>query len=277
MIFPGMDPYLEAPLLWPGIHMALIVYLRDQLQPLIRPRYLAAIEERVYLERPDRDRIPDVRVHQHRPDAPRGAVAVAESDAPILMQVPRREVHEGYIAVLDVQSGGRVVTVMEVLSPTNKYAGPGRDSYLAKQEEILRGSVHLVEIDLLRTGPHVLAVPEYAARREAEYDYLVCVNRAKEPRDTYEIYPRRLRERLPPLRVPLAESDPDVVLDLQAAVAKVYEAGSRPPPLRPAVCTVVVGGRSGLGGPTDRRGAAEPQRRLTAASFLSPRRLRRSR
>jgi Protein of unknown function (DUF4058) len=77
----------------------------------------------------------------------------------------------------------------------------------------------------LRSGPHVLAVPEYAARREAEYDYLICVNRAKEPRDTYEIYPRRLRERLPRLGVPLAESDPDVVLDLQAVVAKVYEAG----------------------------------------------------
>jgi hypothetical protein len=142
------------------------------------------------------------------------------------MQVPRRDIHEGYIAVLDGQSGERVVTVIEVLSPTNKYAGPGRVSYLAKQEEILRGPVHLIEIDLLRAGPHVLAIPEYAARREAEYDYLVCVNRAKESRDTYEFYPRRLRQRLPRLRVPLADGDPDVVLDLQAAVAKVYEAGS---------------------------------------------------
>jgi len=193
MIFPGMDPYLESPLLWPGIHMALVVYVHDQLQPLIRPRYLAAIEERVYLERPDRDRIPDVRVHHHRPDAARGAVALAESDAPILMQVPPRDIHEAYIAVLDRQSGERVVTVIEVLSPTNKYAGPGRISYLAKQEEILCGPIHLVEIDLLRAGPHVLAIPEYVARREAEYDYLICVNRAKESRDVYEFYPRCLR------------------------------------------------------------------------------------
>jgi hypothetical protein len=226
MIFPGMDPYLESPLLWPGIHASLIVYFRDQLQPLIRPRYLATIEERVYLERPNRDVIPDLRVHRHRPDAARGAVALAERDAPVLVHSPPRDVHETYVAILDRQSGERVVTVIEVLSPTNKYAGPGRTSYLAKQEEILRGPVHLVEIDLLRSGPHVLAVPEYAARREAEYDYLVCVSRAPEPRITFELYPRRLRERLPRLGVPLAESDPDVVLDLQAAVAKVYEAGS---------------------------------------------------
>jgi Protein of unknown function (DUF4058) len=216
MIFPGMDPYLESPLLWSGVHAALVVYLRDQLQPLIRPRYLATIEERVYLEGPDRDMIPD---------APWVAVAPAGSDAPILMQIPSSDVHETYVAILERQPGERVVTVIEVLSPTNKYAGPGRTSYLAKQEEMLRGPVHLVEIDLLRAGPHVLAVAEYAARREAEYDYLVCVSRAPEPRITFELYPRRLRERLPRLGVPLAESDPDAVLDLQAAVAKVYEAG----------------------------------------------------
>ena len=119
-----------------------------------------------------------------------------------------------------------MVTVIEVVSPTNKYAGPGRISYLAKQDEVLRGPTHLVEIDLLRTGPHVLAVLEVAARSAVEYDYLICVNRALDARDTFELYPRRLRERLPRLRVPLAGSDPDVVLALQAAVARVHDAGS---------------------------------------------------
>lgn len=226
MIFPGMDPYLESPQLWPGVHSRLIVYIADLLQPLLRPRYLAAIEERIYLEAPGRDVIPDVRVHHHRPDAPGPAVAVAECDAPVLVRAPPRDVHETYVAILDGQSGERVVTVIEVVSPTNKYAGPGRVSYLAKQDEVLRGPTHLVEIDLLRTGPHVLAVPEYAARAAAEYDYCVCVNRGREARDAYELYPRRLRERLPRLRVPLAGADPDVVLDLQGAVAKLYDAGS---------------------------------------------------
>ena len=60
MIFPGMDPYLENPRLWPGVHHALVVYIRDYLRPLITPRYIAAIEERVYVEGPNREIIPDV-------------------------------------------------------------------------------------------------------------------------------------------------------------------------------------------------------------------------
>ena len=151
-IFPGMDPYLEAGALWPGLHAALIVYIRDQLQPLLRPRYLASIEERVYLESPR----PRHRSGRPRSSSPAGrpapAVAVLEADAPVVVHAPPRDVHETYVAVLDRQSGERVVTVIEVVSPTNKYAGPGRTSYLAKQDEILRGPVHLVEIDLLRTG-----------------------------------------------------------------------------------------------------------------------------
>jgi hypothetical protein len=225
MIFPGMDPYLENPQLWPGVHTSLIVYLRDQLQPRIRPRYLAVIEERVYLEGPDRQIIPDVRLQQQRPQAAAASVALAECDAPVRVRVSTQEVHEAFVAILDRHAGQRVVTVIEVVSPTNKYAGPGRVSYVEKQGEVLGGPVHLVEIDLLRGGPHVLAVPERTARAEADYDYLVSVNRAVERRDLFELYPRRLRERLPRVRVPLAGDDPDVPLDLQALIAQVYEAG----------------------------------------------------
>src|SRR5205823_5222844 len=60
MIFPGMDPYLEDPQLWPGVHSRLIVYTADRLQPALRPRYVAAVEERVYLQGPDREVVPDV-------------------------------------------------------------------------------------------------------------------------------------------------------------------------------------------------------------------------
>src|SRR4051812_30728357 len=108
MIFPGMDPYLENPQLWPGVHAALIVYTHDHLQPQLRPRYLAVIEERVYLEGPDREIIPDVRVQRHRPGAPGPAVALAECDDPVLVRVPTLEVHETYVAILDRQSAQRV-------------------------------------------------------------------------------------------------------------------------------------------------------------------------
>src|SRR4051812_3887600 len=128
MIFPGMDPYLEDPRVWPEVHSSLIVYIRDHLRPLLRPKYVASIEERVYIEGPDREIRPDVLVKRPRVvRGPRGGVAVLEADAPVVVEAPPpEEVHETYVAILDLQSGQRVVTVIEVVSPSNKHAGPGR-------------------------------------------------------------------------------------------------------------------------------------------------------
>ncbi len=225
-IFPGMDPYLEDPQLWPGVHSRFVVYLADQLQSMIRPRYIAAVEERVYVEGPEREIIPDVSLRRNRPVHTESAVALADADTPVVIQIPELEVHESYVAILDRQTGLRVVTVLEVVSPANKHPGPGRVSYLAKQKEVLSSDTHLVEIDLLRTGPHVVAVPEWIARGKAAYDYLVCVNPTGGLRDRFELYPFRLRDRLPRIRVPLADDDPDVPLDLQAVLAHTYDAGS---------------------------------------------------
>ena len=223
MIFPGMDPYLENSQLWPGVHSALVVYFRDQLQPLLRPRYVAAIEERVFVEGPQRQIVPDVWLKRTEQGP---SVAVAVADEPVVVQIPALEIHESYIEILDRHSGQNVVTVIEVVSPANKYPGPGQESYLAKQGEVRGSTAHLVEIDLLRAGHHVLAAPEWAAREQGPYDYLVCVNRARPLRDLFDLYLRRLRDCLPRIRIPLAGDDPDVRLDVQAAVAKVYEAGS---------------------------------------------------
>jgi hypothetical protein len=134
--------------------------------------------------------------------------------------------HESYLEILDRHSGQRVVAVLEVLSPANKYAGPGRDSYVAKQRQVLASQAHLLEIDLLRLGPYTIVVPEWIARQHATYDYLICVNRAEGLRDRFRLYLRQLRQRLPRIRVPLADGDPDVVLDVQVVVAQTYEAGS---------------------------------------------------
>ena len=226
MIFPGMDPYLEDPRLWPGVHSRVVVYFADQLQLRLGPRYVAAVEERVFLEGPDREVVPDVWIRKTRDAEEGGVVAVAEIDAPTRVHVEGLEAHESYIEILDLQSGKRVVTVIEVVSPANKFPGKGRQSYEEKQHEGLQSATHLVEIDLLRAGQHVVAVPEWRIRGGQPYDYLVCVNRAQGLRDWYELYPRRLRERLPRIGVPLAGDDPDVPLDVQAAIAQVYDAGS---------------------------------------------------
>lgn len=237
--FPGMNPWLEHPQLWSGVHSSLIVYLRDQLNPTLRPRYIAAVEERVFVEGPDRRVIPDVwirKTHRSRPspeDSAEGGVAVAVAveaeteDEPVIVVSPGLEVHETYIEILDLHANKRLVTVIELVSPTNKTAGPGRDSYRAKQLEVLKSDVHLVEIDLLRDGSHVLAVPEELARARCgdNYDYLTCVTRAIGLREQHELYASRLPQRLPRIRIPLAGNDPDVRLDIQKEIDRLIDLG----------------------------------------------------
>jgi hypothetical protein len=223
MIFPGMDPYLELPAVWTDFHSRLIVYLAEHLRPLLRPRYIASVQTRVYIEGADQERIPEVAIRQTLVDRPHAAAAVLEADAPIEIQVQELEVEETYLDIVDLEMNQRVVTVLEVVSPTNKYSGTGRDGYVAKQVEVRRSDSHLVEIDLLRTGPHVVAVPERLARGLGAYDYLVCVNRAEDKRSRYQLYLRRVRERLSRFRCPLAAGDDDVIVDLQAVLEHTYE------------------------------------------------------
>jgi hypothetical protein len=110
----------------------------------------------------------------------------------------------------------RLVTAIEVLSPTNK-RGEGREEYLAKRRRILLSTAHLLEIDLLRKGQRV-------PMREALPDaaYFVFLSRA-EARPATECWPIKLGDPLPAIPVPLLDGDPDVPLDLQEALTKVYD------------------------------------------------------
>jgi hypothetical protein len=218
-----MDPYLEHPVIWESVHARLINALAEQLQPLIEPRYVTSIEERVFVEGPQR-RIPDVWLKKSPVSAGQVAAASPHKRAAIV-EIEPLEVREGRIEILDATAELRLVTVIELASPTNKHRGPGRRSYRKKQKEILRSDCHLVEIDLHRTGRHVLSVPHWRVLQEfPQYDYLACVNRAP-ARHRFELYPMRLREPLGVIDIPLASPDPDVPLDLQAAMNRVYRFG----------------------------------------------------
>jgi Protein of unknown function (DUF4058) len=206
MPFPGIDPYLEHPVLWEGIHARLIVAFANQLQPQLDPRYVASVEERVFIEGPQR-RIPDVWIQKTRDDGGAAAMAAPDADTAVVLEVETLEIHETRIEILDVYNGMRLVTMIEVVSPTNKVSGPGRDSYRAKQKEALARDCHLVEIDLLRRGRHVLSIPKWRTAEVRPYDYLACVSRSQQ-RNRFELYARRLRDRLPRIKVPLAEPDP---------------------------------------------------------------------
>lgn len=218
--FPGMDPYLENPDLWRDFHHSMITYIRDQLQPKLRPKYLARTEERVFVAEADRYVYPDVAVLRE----PRAIYDAGSTTAePLMVERQSDPIHEGIITILAADNG-QLVTAIEVLSPTNKMAGDGRSQYLQKRREVLRSYANMVEIDLLKEGARVTQeVRDKQGVRD--YRYVISVSRAQK-RSLFEMYPLALRDRLPIFRIPLKGDDPDVLLDLQAVFAQAYENGA---------------------------------------------------
>ena len=106
--FPGMNPYLESPTFWRGVHASLIVYAREALQPQIRPRYRVDIEERVYIEVAERHIYPDITISKPPTYSLRseGSVAVLEYDAPaVVITVVCETVHEPSLVIVERDSG----------------------------------------------------------------------------------------------------------------------------------------------------------------------------
>ena len=129
--------------------MGLIEALRDDLAPRLRPRYRVKVEVRTYLAEPDKLTfigVPDVGAI--RINEPPVTYAVPERPRVVEVPVPDR-IEEGYLVVQEVMSG-EVITVVELLSPTNKRPGEGRRKYETKRLAVLGSRTHLVEIDLIR-------------------------------------------------------------------------------------------------------------------------------
>ena len=240
--FPGMDPYLEQRRR--SVHHALITYARDQLRPKLPRELRATIEERVFVETDEdgREIYPDVHVVEYparqagsEQAAEESSVAVAE---PIVVHLAREPASQGYIEIVDVASGNRVVTVIEFVSPTNKLPGAGRRLYRKKQKEVIASGASLVEIDLNRSGRRSLAAPTSLLRPAERAVYMACIRRGWKP-DVAELYPLHLAEPLPSIRIPLRQTDADVTLNLQALIDQCYENGGydtidyRQPPLPP--------------------------------------------
>lgn len=231
--FPGMDPYLENPALWPDVHHRLISTAARALAPQLRPKYLVRVEVRVYVtDESDPSRpavIPDLRVvvaprPRRRPALGRTArtagalVAVPDEVEPVEgTMVMEEEVREASLKIIDATSHS-VVTVLEFLSPSNKVTGGrGRESYAGKRAMVMASESNLVEIDLLREGRRF--GPQEAL---PPHDYLAHVSRAdRRPKAT--LWPIRLDQRLPSIPIPTRTDGPTGSLDLQAVLDAVYE------------------------------------------------------
>jgi hypothetical protein len=222
-----MDPYLEEPLTWRTVHGALLTNLMSQLNATLPEGLMAVIEDRVVIST-QRSINPDVSILRFStaPNRPqiRGGTATlvaAEADPAFYvrheMPLPQR-----HVAIRTVR--GELVTVIEVLSPTNKRSGKDRAEYKNKQAELLASDVHLLEVDLLRGGEYTVAVSKEDVDANSEWDYLVSLHYGGTGEE-YEFWPISLRRRLPRVYVPLTDGLPNQVIDLQAALSLTYDDG----------------------------------------------------
>lgn len=228
--FPGMDPYLEDPYTWPTVHHQLTVELMGALNERITPSYFAQIELRVYKsDQDDPGRkliVPDVRVlrgeGRRRPRAglPAAPAGAAVCEPVTVVTVIAEEVREAFVRIVERESR-KVVTIIEVLSPSNKVAGSrGRADFLMKRTATLNSATNWVEIDLLRAGEPVHAEEPYP-----ECEYAVHVSKVAD-RPTGRIWPIRVTQRLPVIPIPLRGADPDVEIDLQSLFDSAYDRGA---------------------------------------------------
>jgi len=223
-----MDPYIEAFGPWRDFHHRFNVYMCDALQPLVRPKYRVRVEERVLFGSGERWGYPDASIVRESAEAyATAAIAAGEYDPPVVIQAPPppEAPHQVFLQIILPGPEAKVVTVIEMLSPSNKTLGAARRKYTLKQAEIMLSNVNLVEIDLLLEGAHVAAVPKKELANLDAFDYLVSVNRPAD-RDQFELYPTLLSQRLPRIAAPLLPDDEDVALNLQAVFNQTYDNGA---------------------------------------------------
>ena len=128
------------------------------LQPVLRPKYAALVQDRLYVVEAERPIWPDLAVVKTRSSQTAPAVPVAVLDEPVIFEMSSEEMREPYIEIVET-AGNRLITAIEVLSPDNKLPGEGRRQYLKKRKEIRANRANLVEIDLLRAGRTTFKIP----------------------------------------------------------------------------------------------------------------------
>ncbi len=226
--FPGMDPFLERH--WQDVHSTFMVYAKQRLNHQLPTELLARVEESLAVETDDeRIRVvyPDISVVEQQTFQPKGLesepASVAVTD-PFEVPLPIEAPTQRRLEIIDSGSGNRVVTVIELLSPVNKSMPAGRAAYRKKQSEYIQGMVNLVEIDLLRSGEFVLAMPEGEWPLVHQAPYKICIRRVKRPWVAAGIG-IQLQDRLPNIAIPLRLQDRDVVLELQPIMDDCYRDG----------------------------------------------------
>ena len=222
--FPGMDPYLEDPIFWSSFHNRFLVAIADTIAPHLQPKYYVEIEARTYLDNGEDEvliGIPDsvvlARTQPSRALVSQSSSSTAVQTKPQKVQIPiDLERKERYLQVREIGTDA-VITAIELLSPTNKRTGEGRDAYKEKRRSILSSHSHLVELDFLRSGN-----PMTMRGVTGRIDYRILVSRANH-RPTADLYGFTLRDPIPTFSLPLQEPDESLAVDLQTIFNGVYD------------------------------------------------------
>jgi hypothetical protein len=128
------------------------------------------------------------------------------------------EFREAFIEISTLSPERKLVTTIEVLSPSNKRPGTeGWRQYLRKRQAHLDREANLVEIDLLRGGQRMPMREEWPA---SPYYVLTCWKRSA---PACKVWPAFFDRPLPKLCVPLTPPDADLTLDLQPMVDLIYD------------------------------------------------------
>src|ERR1700678_1922684 len=101
--FPGMNPYIERASVWHGFHERWIPLVADLISAQVLPRYFVDIGEHKCIH----DLSAEVR-----------EVGMPSVDCE----------SQSFLEIRD-HNNNELVTVLELLSPANKYAGPDREQY----------------------------------------------------------------------------------------------------------------------------------------------------
>ena len=218
-----MDPFFEWRNRWLDFHTAFVNELSDLLLNVLPKGYDAPIQEQINIIDREGDEpagiYADAAVVESemspRMARPSGGTATLGRPVTLPLSATEPEPHP-WVEVRTLEGDERVVTIIEVLSPTNK-RGRRAAEFAAKRSAALRRGVNWVEIDLLLAGRRI-----ELGRPLPEGDYYAHVVREARPGEA-DVYAWALAEPLPAVPVPLLPADGEVVLDLPAVFAATHE------------------------------------------------------
>jgi hypothetical protein len=153
--FPGMNPYLEQDDCWQDFHQTYIKELRDQIVSQVGGAYIVKLETHIYVHelgagtRQLAGRA-DVGVSR-KEHVPSTGATTAVLEAPLKVRLPAVDFESSDFIEIRDKASRSPVTVIEMLSPSNKKVGPDREQYVGKRSFLRYKQVHFVELDFLRS------------------------------------------------------------------------------------------------------------------------------